>query len=252
MAVERLVPGGEGWNELIGEHKIRYLFAARYVHGRRVLDAGCGVGYGTRMLADAGASEVVGVDISDEALTFARQNFSRQFITFTKDDCQTLTNVQRPFDLVVAFESLEHVADAAAFVRRASELLTSSGVFIVSTPNKLLSPPGNGQPLNPFHFREFTPDEFRDLLSNDFSAIAIMGQRWTAALTSVYRMGSALWFNPMVRIGRLLLRLRGRDTEFPINLNAVPPTEADFVITDSDPATAATLVAVCEGPRFGK
>jgi len=238
MAVERIVPGGEGWNELIGEHKSRYLFAAQYVRGKRVLDAGCGVGYGTRMLVDAGASEAVGVDISDEALTFARQHFSHQLITYTKDDCQTLTRVQPPFDVVVAFESLEHVADAAALVRRASELLTSSGVFIVSTPNKLLSPQG----VNPFHVREFTPDEFRDLLSNNFSGIAMMGHRWTAAFTGVYR----LWWNPVIRIGRLVQRLLRQDP------SSVLPTEADFVITDSYPATAATLFAVCEGPRVGK
>jgi len=248
MAVERLVPGGEGWNELIGEHKNRYVFASRYVQGRRVLDAGCGVGYGSRMMVDAGASEVVAVDISDEALAIARQTFCHSRVAFTKDDCQTLTRVAGPFEVVVALESLEHVSDAAGFVCRISGLLTGSGIFIVSTPNKLVSPQGNGRPLNPFHVRELTPGEFQDLLGRYFSDVLVMGQRWTAALAGLYRISFPSWSNPMMRIGRWLQRLRGRNTDFPLNLATIPLTEADFVITDTDPASAPTLIAVCTGP----
>jgi len=249
MAVERLVPEGEAWKELIGEHKSRYLFAGRYAQGRRVLDAGCGVGYGTRMLVEAGAAEVVGVDISDEALATARKKFSHECITFAQDDCETLTRVSGPFDIAVAFESLEHIADASSFVRRISELLAPQGIFVVSTPNKLLSAHSNGGPLNPFHVREFSPDEFQDLLSPRFSNVLMMGQRWTAALSSLYCISYPSWSNPMMRIGRWLQRRRGRNTDFPFNLTTVPLTEADFVISDTDPATAPTLVAVCRGPR---
>ena len=252
MAVERLVPGAECWNELIGEHKSRYLFASRYVQGRRVLDAGCGVGYGTRMLVDAGAADVVGVDISDEALAHARQKFSLEGITFIKDDCQTLTKVRAPFETVVAFESLEHVVDASAFVHRVSELLACAGNFVVSTPNKLLSIQQNGRPLNPFHVREFSVDEFHDLLTEHFAGVTIMGQRWTAALTGLYRTSYPSWSNPMMRIGRYLQRLRGRNTDSALNITAIPLTEADFVITDTDPASAPTLIAVCRGPRNGR
>jgi len=248
MAVERLVPGGEAWNQLIGEHKSRYLFAGRYVQGRRVLDAGCGVGYGTRMLVQAGASQVIAVDISEEALAIARQNFSDERVSFAKDDCQTLTGTEGPFDVAVAFESLEHVADATAFVRRVSELLARSGMFIVSTPNKLVSPQHNGRPLNPFHVREFAPHEFQDLLSRHFSKVVMMGQRWTAALAGLYRIGFPAWSNPMMRIGRWLQRLRGRNTDYPLHPAAILPTEADFVITDLDPASAPTLIAVCSAP----
>lgn len=248
MAVERLVPGGEFWNELVGEHKSRYLFAARYGQGRRVLDAGCGVGYGSRMLVEAGASEVIAVDISDEALAIARQRFSHSRVAFIKDDCQTLTRVTGPFEVVVAFESLEHVSDAAGFVRRISELLSTSGIFVVSTPNKLVSPQGNGRPLNPFHVREFTPDEFQDLLGKHFSDVSMMGQRWTAALAALYHISFRSWSNPMMRMGRWLQRLRGRNTDFP-NPVTMPLTEADFVITDTDPSSAPTLIAACRGPR---
>jgi len=249
MAVERLVPGGEAWAEFIGEHKNRYAFASRYVQGRRVLDAGCGVGYGSRMLIGAGAAEVVAVDISDEPLVVARQKFQHSRIAFTKDDCQTLAEVSGPFEVVVALESLEHVVDAAAFVRRVAELLAASGTFIVSTPNKLLSPGGNGHLVNPFHVVEFTPHEFQQLLSEHFSDIWMMGQRYTAALASLYRLSAPSWSNPMMRVGRWLQRRRGRNTDFPFNPATVPLTEADFVITDTDPATASTLVAVCRGPR---
>lgn len=246
--VERLVPGGEGWNESIGEHKNRYLFASRYVQGRRVLDAGCGVGYGSRVLADAGASEVVAVDISDEALAIGRQRFSHSRLAFTKDDCQALTEVVGPFEIAVAFESLEHVHDQAAFVRRVSELLSPSGTFIVSTPNKLLLRQKNGRPSNPFHVRELTPDEFEELLAKSFSDVQLMGQRWTAALAGLYRIGHASWSNPMARIGRWLQWVRGHSLSFPLNPSAVPPTEADFVITDTDFSSAPTLVAVCRRP----
>jgi 2-polyprenyl-3-methyl-5-hydroxy-6-metoxy-1,4-benzoquinol methylase len=235
--VERIVPGQDGWSDEIGSHGGRYRFAAQYAKGCRVLDAGCGVGYGTYLLAEAGASQVLGVDISAEALGLAREKFHHPHIEYVLDDCETLQNVQGPFGLIVSFENIEHLDSPERFVKVAAEKLSDDGVLICSTPN---NPSGaRSRPENPFHTREFNRLEFVDLLGTGFSQIKLLGQELTAAYLAAHRMS----MNPAMRFGAFLQRLRGRKPyRFP------PPSEGDWLITDSarDPAN---FVALCRSPR---
>src|SRR5258705_11438377 len=94
QCTERLQPGRGAWKSDMSTHAQRYRFACQFVKGKRVLDAGCGVGYGARMLALAGASEVVAVDVSDEVLAEARTRFSHVRVRFICDDCETLAKVE--------------------------------------------------------------------------------------------------------------------------------------------------------------
>src|SRR5450759_894493 len=96
---------------LAAEHASRYVFAAPLCIGKRVLDVACGEGYGAFMLARQGATEVIGVDISDEAIAIARHRFARddvQFLIGDVLDLPALLGEQPPFDVIVSFETIEH------------------------------------------------------------------------------------------------------------------------------------------------
>jgi len=240
--IERIVPGSPWWNQAIAEHIQRYRFANLYVCGKRVLDAGCGVGYGSKLLAAAGAAEVLGVDVSRDALDIAEKQFGHERLRFLCDDCQTLNRVQGPFDVVVSFEALEHFRDSGAFVTRVSQLLAPDGVFIVSTPNKTFS-----RADNPYHVREYTSAEFRTLLQQRFSHVTLLGQHLTAAFGGFNQLVPVLWSNPFMRLGRLLQRLCGKKAKW--SLENTVATESDFLISDLYPDVAWTLLAVCRGDK---
>jgi len=219
----------------------RYEFAANFVAGKRVLDAGCGVGYGSQMLAVAGARSVVGVDISEEALDVAQKRYAREGVQFLRADCQTMAGVKGPFDVIVAFECLEHLQDVRGFLESVIRLLGPAGVFLCSTPNGL----GAGyQPENPHHVSEFTVTEFESLLRSYFAEIDLTGQHWTAAAKAI----NILWSNPFMRLGRLLQRMRGRKVDSQWFSPLSPPTEGDLIISPHNLSSAYILVAICRTP----
>ncbi|MFL6303001.1 MAG: class I SAM-dependent methyltransferase [Candidatus Sulfotelmatobacter sp.] len=246
--VERIVPGQPEWNGYIAGHRHRYRFAAaQFVRGTRVLDAGCGVGYGSRMLADAGATEVIAVDISGVALEEARQRFGHPGVSFVQDNCETLTQVTGPFETIVAFESLEHFHEPEAFLKRVVDLLSPDGVFICSVPNSLVFlPDSNGRPQNPFHEKEYTPDELGKLLSGHFEAVTLMAQHLTAAY-KMAKQSALLWANPLFRLGNLFQALWGHKLRW--NPPVAECTEADYVMREDDLNAAEVLVGVCRCPR---
>jgi SAM-dependent methyltransferase len=169
---ERVIPG-EVDVDLLNEHLARYTFAARLSRGKRVLDAGCGAGYGSAELAHA-AHAVVGVDCAADAVAFARANYRLPNLCFEQATCTSLPHPDSSFDLVVAFEVIEHLENWREFLLEVRRLLAPNGQFIVSTPNKLYYNESRGeQGCNPFHVHEFEFDEFRAALKNVFPHVTL-------------------------------------------------------------------------------
>ena len=169
---ERLIPGQVDV-DLLNEHMARYTFAARLAAGKRVLDAGCGAGYGAAELAHV-ASSVVGADIAAEAVGFAREHYPLPNLRFEQASCTALPHPDGGFDLVVAFEVIEHLADWRGLLLEARRLLAPGGQFIVSTPNRLYYTESRGvHGANPFHVHEFDFEEFRSELSAVFPHVAL-------------------------------------------------------------------------------
>jgi SAM-dependent methyltransferase len=174
---ERYVPGAAGFEDLYIEHMSRYEFVRGLVPGMRVLDVGSGCGYGAYHLAAAGARTVLGIDISEEAVEYARRNYTHWGLEFDVIDAAHL-HMERRFDVVTCFELIEHVEDAGAVLSGVGHVLDGAGIFIVSTPNKATYVAGGEGGKNPFHVREYCRDEFENLLRHAFPNVLILGQYW--------------------------------------------------------------------------
>ena len=169
---ERIIPGKVDV-DLLNEHVARYAFAARLARGKRVLDAGCGAGYGSSELAQA-ANSVVGVDRAPEAVDFARANYGRPNLRFEQASCEALPHPGGSFDLVVAFEVIEHLENWREFLLEARRVLAPPGQLIVSTPNRLYYTESRGPTgANPFHVHEFDFEEFQSELRGVFPHVSL-------------------------------------------------------------------------------
>lgn len=179
----------------------RYDFAASLVSNARVMDCACGAGYGSALLARAGAAKVVGVDVSGDALSWARAEFSidgrTEFRLATADE---LPISDGEFDVVVSLETVEHVSAEAApkFIRTLARALRPAGKLILSTP--INHGPDRFHPENPFHLREYTPAELGALLSPHFSIEQRLGQH-SIASKKFADLGRAPGIGAIVRSG---------------------------------------------------
>jgi len=174
--VERFDPATMEGQLLEAEHVARYRWAAALAQGRRVLDAGCGTGYGAELLAREGAAGVVGVDVDREVIEAAQRDGSGA-VTFAVADLRELPAELGAFDVVVCFEVLEHIDEPEPALDRLAAALAPDGLLVVSSPNRDVYPPGN-----PFHVHEFTPGELAEALGARFPHVRLVRQQdWLAA-----------------------------------------------------------------------
>jgi len=170
---ERVIPGQVN-DDLWAEHIARYALAARFAQGRRVLDLGCGTGYGTADLAQV-ASSAVGIDLAPEAIAYANEHFPS--VRFFQSSASAVPFPPASFDLVTAFEVIEHLRDWRALLTEARRVLEQSGLLIVSTPNKRYYAEARAKSgPNPFHEHEFEFAEFRTALGEFFPHVEILFQ----------------------------------------------------------------------------
>src|SRR5262249_3912831 len=155
-----------------------------------------------RMLGDIGAC-AVGVDYDGEALRSVRGIEPRARLV--NADALRLPLGNASFDVVVSFETIEHVPDAARLVAEIRRVLKPGGRLVLSTPTGAFGPPGH-HPGNPFHIREFTADELRDLLQTSFTTVELFGQRPAAS----YRFVPYLMFESHIEPRELAWKLMTR------------------------------------------
>jgi SAM-dependent methyltransferase len=227
---ERTLPDVPDENYWFRRHRAVYEWIAERCRGLRVADLACGEGYGSDVLA-RDAAEVVGIDANPEAHEHARLRYRRPNLRFERGLVEDFAG---PCDAVVFLQTIEHVADADALLRR---IAGAAPVAYVSTPNRLtLAPPGADKSDNPWHVREYTLDEYRGLLEPCFADVAVLGV-FHARRLRAHELALRLGWDQVHR--RLGITRRFYDRFVP----AI--TSSDFALRETDLERALDFVAVC-------
>lgn len=158
---ERTAPGIPSENYWLRRHEAAYEYALPLVRGGRVLEVGCGEGYGTALLA-GGAHQVLGLDYDSDTVAHARTAYPQA--SFVRANLAALPVSDRSCDAVVTLQVIEHVWNHPEFLWECQRVLRPGGLLLVTTPNRLTFSPGLDVPLNPFHTHEFTAAELSELL----------------------------------------------------------------------------------------
>lgn len=236
---ERIIPD-EDSPGIVAIHEKRYRFALPQCAGKDVLDAACGVGYGSALLATS-AAHVMGVDLSPEAIDYARSRYGGPNVDFRVGDLLALDLPDASFDVVCSFETIEHLPDRDAYLRHVTRVLRDGGMYFVSTPRAERT---NESPGNPYHCVEFDRHDFEALLRRYFDQVELYGQRRLE--TRRHRLLRRLDVVGLRKRVALLRKVGGL-------ASGTAPTEdvsAEGIVIDCHDIDRATeLVAVCRGPR---
>ncbi|HEV7487114.1 MAG TPA: class I SAM-dependent methyltransferase [Thermoanaerobaculia bacterium] len=202
---------------VVREHEARYAFCRSFVRDKIVLDCGSGEGKGSKAIAMGKPRLLIAIDRSLPSVRLARG----ERIEPVAADTERLPVRGRLADVVVALEVIEHFANPEAFLTEAARVLRDGGTFICSTPNRIVRNPLSAlsdRPLNPWHLREWSPSEFRSLLSTVFGEVELLAQQpqsvrmtrsfeWLAKIIS--RRGAAI-LRQLVKIPLAIMPSSGR------------------------------------------
>jgi SAM-dependent methyltransferase len=230
---ERTLPGIAVENYWFRRHEVAYAALVPFCTSAVVLEAGCGEGYGSDLLAGT-ARIVLGVDYDADAVRHVGRTYPR--VKVLRGNLAQLPLGTGSVDVVACLQVIEHLWDQPAFLAEVHRVLRPAGSLLLTTPNRLTFSPGNG-PVNPFHTRELSPDELSELLDEaGFDVSRLLG----------------------LRHGRRLRRFDARYGSFVDAQIAGPPStwhptlrrdvaavrRRDFVLSAEDLATSLDLVAV--------
>lgn len=164
------------------EHLARYEFVIPLVKNKKVLDIACGTGYGSQILAERGASSVVGGDIDQATVATAEREKRAKNLRFAVMDGLAILASEGEFEAVVSLETIEHIQEAERFVTEIARVLVAGGQLILSTPNREAT--AKLKINNPFHVRELNQQELIEILEKKFEILKIYGQRPLAQMTN--------------------------------------------------------------------
>lgn len=165
------------FNETSIEHLHRYAIAMELVKNKKVLDIACGEGYGSNLLAK-NAAHVTGVDINNDVVKLATGKYQKQKLEFFTGTVENIPAADKQFEVVVSFETLEHIADHKKMMDEIKRVLQPGGLLIISTPDKKNYTDNTGR-KNPFHVKELYEEEFKTLLHQYFKNVQVFSQQIT-------------------------------------------------------------------------
>ncbi|WP_154222387.1 class I SAM-dependent methyltransferase [Marinicella rhabdoformis] len=229
---ERFLP--ECQREIWYEHYHRYHMVAEWVEGKVVLDAACGEGYGSHILSHK-ADRVLGVDVSVEAIEHAKSEYSNKNLRFMHSDILALDLPENSVDVVVSFETIEHLAEHEQLLAVFKRVLKDDGMLIISTPDKAEYSDKTGFE-NEYHIKELYKDEFSDLIHKEFKYTEWFGQK--------LMFQSAIW-----RMDQKLktLTMQTHQDDGKALLDKMPFNPLYFIVVASNKSIDTSMVDDCYG-----
>jgi SAM-dependent methyltransferase len=248
---ERTLPGIPDETYWYERHVVAYELAGELVRDLGapvVLDAGCGEGYGLRMLAEAGAARVIGVDLEAPVVAHIDATYAA---TDPRIEAHVAELLAIPLaddevDLTVSFQVIEHLHDIPGYLRSLRRVTRPGGAVVIATPNRLTFTPGSDVPVNPFHTREFTAAELREeLRATGFEVVRLLGvhhgsrlqaieatsgRPFTELLTATPPAGWPTWLREVVhQVDVSWFETRGTDLDASLDLVAICRVPTDGV-----------------------
>jgi SAM-dependent methyltransferase len=232
---ERTLPGVSVENYWFRRHEVTYRQALPLCAGRVVVDAGCGEGYGTALLAEV-ADRLVGVELVADVVAHARAAYPS--VEFVQADLCDLPITSTTVDVVVSLQVIEHLPDVARYLSEMRRILRPGGRFLCATPNRLTFTPDSDTPVNPFHVKEFSAGELTGLLGRVFAVEEVRGVHHGRALRAIEAQRGDTFSN---------LQLARPPQQWPAWLHeaVAAVTVDDFVVTIDDVDASLDLLAVC-------
>lgn len=165
-------------------HYDRYRLACKYTDNKNVLDIACGAGKGSYLMAIEGkAKSILSCDIDSSAIRYAKHRYEHPKIVFKTLNAE-LFESEKQFDVIVSFETIEHLLNVNSFLAKMSLALNQDGIFIVSTP--ISSKDYDSSPKNPYHIQEWGFNKFQELICEYFIIDTVFVQFYRSKL-EVYR-----------------------------------------------------------------
>jgi 2-polyprenyl-3-methyl-5-hydroxy-6-metoxy-1,4-benzoquinol methylase len=244
-------------------HGASYRFVQDLCTDKRVLDLGCGSGYGSHRIA-AVAREVQGVDVAADAVAYAQQKYQHPGLSFRQIIAgQPLPFADGHFDVVLSFQVIEHVHDDNAYLLEAKRLLRPGGTLVVITPDRQHRLLPGQKPWNRWHLREYSMEQLCQRVQAHFTLTQAlrMGADWPVAATEIRRyrrtklltLPATLPFVPeAMRVAALNLVHRVIDGSKQRSTSAPTPTAIDYGFDEKDfqispnPPNALNLIIVAE------
>jgi SAM-dependent methyltransferase len=175
---ERTLPGMGAENYWFRRHEAAYRLLAPSCVGALVLDVGCGEGYGTELLRQAGARRVLGVDYDCDVVQHVRHRYPS--VSSLRANAVSLPFRDASIDVVVALQVIEHLWEQQRFVQDCARVLRTGGRMLLTTPNRVTFATPE-MPRNPFHSHELSADELIEL-TTPFFDVTVHGLRHGARL----------------------------------------------------------------------
>lgn len=228
-----------------------YVVASQYVSGD-VLEVGCGEGRGIALLMEK-ARSFTAVDKIETALAELMKRYPSA--SFRSMNIPPLSGLQaNAYDVVVSFQVIEHIDKDELFLKEIHRVLKPGGLALLTTPNRKMS-----LSRNPWHIREYLPQELKRLASPIFSSVVLKGISGNEKVMDYYRENKrsveriTRWdvLGLQHRLPALLLRipyeimnrwnrnkLQGKDYRLVSGI-----THEDYLVTE-DPSDALDLLLI--------
>lgn len=233
-----------------------YEFTKDFVIDKITLDAGCGEGYGAYYLSKY-CKKIIGIDISAEAIEYARRTYNAENLEFQVMDLRKLEFQDSSFDAIISFAVIEHIKEYKVYISELRRVMKKDGICIISALNKITP-----ISLDAYHYQEFSPEELKELLFNYFSFVDLYGISGITERIINYRKKRLQLINLLIKlrifkirkiipdaiyrkfyiIGQYLLRtflwIANKSSIEEISVN-------DFGISEENLSEAWNIIAVC-------